>query len=186
MRRLSASCVPIAARFRLMTLSLTLVLGSAASGTAFAASSLSPSDRDFASTVWQRELFEVEASKVAESKASTRAVRDRAVVEEHDQLLVRDKLVWIASESDQHFPADLVADFQTRLDRLNALSGAAFDSAYQREMSAVHALDRAAFSNEAESGQDADMKAFAAEAVPIVDRQAVALHGAVAMQKTGD
>jgi putative membrane protein len=174
---------PKATRFRLMTVGLALILGSAASGTAFAASSLPPSDQDFASRVWQGETFEVEASKAAEHKASARAVRKQATVEEHDQLLVRDKLIWIASESDQHFPSDLSADFQVRLDHLNALSGSAFDAAYLREMSTVHALDRAAFSNEAESGQNADLKAFAAETVPIVERQAVALRGAVAMEK---
>ena len=68
-------------------------------------------------------------------------------------------------------------------DHLNELSGAAFDAAYLHEMSAVHALEHAAFSNEAESGQNADLKAFAAETVPIVERQAVALHGAAAMAK---
>jgi len=183
MRPLTSPRVPVAARLRLMTLGVALVLGSAASGTAFAESSLSPSDQDFASTVWQGELFEVEASKIAESKADTRAVRDQAMAEEHDQSLVRDKLIWIASESDEHFPSDLNADFQKRLDHLSALSGAAFDAAYLREMSAVHALDREAFSNEAETGQDADLKAFAAETVPIVERQAVALHGAAAMAK---
>jgi putative membrane protein len=183
MRRLSSPRTPNAARFRLMTLGVALVLGSAASGATFAASSLPPSDQDFATTVWQGEMFEVEASKVAEHKAGARAVRDQATVEEHDQLLVRDKLIWIASENDEHFPSDLNADFQKRFDHLNALSGAAFDAAYLHEMSAVHALDRAAFSNEAENGQNADLKAFAAETVPIVERQAVALRGAIAMEK---
>ncbi len=183
MRQLTLPRVSVAARLHLTTLGAALVLGSAASGTTFAASSLSPSDQDFASTVWQGEMFEVKASKVAVSKAGARAMRDQAIAEEHDQLLVRDKLIWIASESDEHFPSDLNADFQKRLDRLNALSGAAFDAAYLREMSAVHALDREAFSHEAQNGQDADLKAFAAETVPIVERQAAALHGAIAMAK---
>jgi putative membrane protein len=183
MRPLSSPRVPGAARLRLVTLGVALVWGSVTSATTFAASSLSPSDQDFASTVWQGELFEVQACKVAESKGASRAVRDQAAAQEHDQLLIRDKLIWIASESDQHFPADLNADFQTRLDHLSALSGAAFDAAFLREMSAVHARDRTAFSNEAASGQNVDLKAFAAETVPMVERQAVALNGAIAMAK---
>jgi putative membrane protein len=183
MRPPSSPRVSGAARIRLITLGVAWVLGSVASATTFAASSLSPSDQDFASTVWQGELFEVKACKVAESKAASRAVRDQATAQEHDQLLIRDKLIWIASESDQHFPADLNADFQARLDQLNALSGAAFDAAYLREMSAVHARNRTAFSNEAQSGQNEDLKAFAAETVPMVERQAAALNGAIAMTK---
>jgi putative membrane protein len=149
----------------------------ACSAMAFAAGSLSSSDLAFVQKVSQGGMFEVVASQVAEQKAQAQDVKDQANTEVHDHQLVGQKLRSIASANGVDLPTELNADFQKRVDNLNGLSGAAFDTAYVQEMEKIHALDGAAFAQEAKTGQNADLKAFAAETVRIVERHIGALHG---------
>jgi putative membrane protein len=135
---------------------------------ALAASSLSSSDLAFVQKVSQGGMFEVAASKVAVEKANT---------EVHDHELVGQKLRSIASANGVDLPTQLNADFQKRVDRLSGLSGASFDEAYLQEMGKIHALDGAAFAQEAKTGQNSDLRAFGAETVRIVERHIGALHG---------
>jgi putative membrane protein len=149
----------------------------ACSRLAFGAASLSSSDLAFVQKVSQGGMFEVVASQVAEQKAQAQDVKDQANTEVHDHQLVGQKLMSIASANGVNLPPQLNADFQKRVDTLSALSGAAFDSAYLQEMKKIHALDGAAFDQESKTGQNADLKAFAAETVRIVERHIGALHG---------
>lgn len=151
--------------------------GLACSAMAFGASSLSSSDLAFVQKVSQGGMFEVVASKVAVEKAQARDVKDQANTEVHDHELVGQKLRSIASANGVDLQTQLNADFQKRVDRLSGLSGAAFDEAYLQEMGKIHALDGAAFAQEAKTGQNVDLKAFAAETVRIVERHIGALHG---------
>jgi len=155
-----------------------LIAGSlSCGGMAFAAGSLSSSDLAFVQKVSQGGMFEVAASKVAVEKAQAQDVTDLANTEVHDHELVGQKLRSIASANGVDLPTQLNADFQQRVDHLSALSGSAFDKAYLQEMGKIHALDGAAFAKEARTGQNADLKAFGAETVRIVERHIGALHG---------
>lgn len=155
-----------------------LIAGCVACSTmAFGATNLSGSDLAFVEKVSQGGMFEVVASKVAAQKAQAQDVKDQANTEVHDHQLVGQKLRSIASTNGVDLPPELNADFQKRVDRLSGLSGAAFDDAYLQEMDSIHALDGAAFAQEAKTGQNADLKAFAAETVRIVERHIGALHG---------
>lgn len=161
-----------------MLVGVTFALGLTAGTTALAATpALSKGDQAFVAKVSQGGMFEVAASKVAEDKASAQDVKDQANTEVHDHELVGSKLKSIASSNGDDFPTDLNADFTARVAKLNALSGKAFDDAYIAEMKTIHALDGAAFAKEAQTGQNADLKAFAAETVLIVKRHIGALHG---------
>ncbi len=137
---------------------------------------VSAGDRAFIAKVSQGGMFEVEASQVATRKARAQNVIDVGVTEVHDHQLVGTKLSSIAASLGISFPATLNPSFQRRLDRLNGLSGAAFDRAYIEEMDAIHAIDVLAFADEARSGQNGALKAFAAETVLIVRRHIGALH----------
>jgi putative membrane protein len=147
---------------------------------AFAATSddktLSEADKMFVAKVSQGGMFEVEASKVANEKASEQDVIDTSVTEVHDHQLVGDKLKTIAGTLGLPFPSELNAEFQARLAKLKALSGKAFDVAYIKEMDAIHDVDVAAFGEESKSGANPALKAFAAETVLIVRRHIGSLH----------
>lgn len=164
---------------QLKTACLALALSLAVGTVAHAAPNLSSTDLAFVAKVSQGGMYEVEASKVAEQKAQAQDVKDQATTEVHDHQLVGGNLKSIASANGDDFPTQLNADFQSRLDRLNGLDGKAFDDAYLAEMQKIHALDGAAFAQEARLGQNTDLKAFSAETVRIVERHIGALHPTV-------
>ena len=135
-----------------------------------AARSASPTDAAFVAKVSQGGMFEVRLGQVAADQGSTQDIRDQGNTEAHDHALVGDKLKSIAGGIGITFPDTLNAQFQGRLDRLKALSGSAFDSAYLRAMQDIHAKDGAAFAEEARRGSDPKLRAFATETHRIVVR----------------
>jgi putative membrane protein len=147
--------------------SLVLLLSAS---TSYADDTFPAADKAFVAKVSQGGMFEVELAKVAETKATTQDLRDQANTEEHDHTLVGNKLKSIMETNGMQFPTALNAEFQARLDKLSALSGAAFDSAYLHAMQEIHHIDGAAFKQESTGGSNPDLKAFAAETHRIVLR----------------
>lgn len=134
------------------------------------AATVSDEDKAFVAKVSQGGMYEVELGKLAENKGARQDIKDQGNTEAHDHGLVGDKLKSIATGAGLPFPDTLNADFQGRLDRMKGLSGAAFDSAYVKDMKAIHDADGAAFAKEAKSGTNPDLKAFATETHRIVQR----------------
>ena len=134
------------------------------------AATISDEDKAFVAKVSQGGMYEVELGKLAESKGARQDIKDQGNTEAHDHGLVGDKLKAIATSAGVSFPDTLNTEFQGRLDRMKGLSGAAFDSAYVKDMKAIHDADGAAFAKEAKSGTNPDLKAFAAETHRIVQR----------------
>nr|WP_321983585.1 DUF4142 domain-containing protein [uncultured Lichenicoccus sp.] len=130
----------------------------------------SPTDEAFVAKVSQGGMFEVKLGQVAADQGSSQDIRDQGNTEQHDHMLVGDKLKSIASGIGITFPATLNAQFQGKLDHLKSLLGSAFDGAYLRAMEDIHAKDGAAFAKEAAHGSDAKLRAFAAETHRIVER----------------
>ena len=138
--------------------------------TALAADPFSEADKAFVAKVSQGGMYEVELAKVAETKATTQDLKDQANTESHDHQLVGGKLQTILEKNGMEFPKVLNAEFQARLDKMNALATDKFDAAYVEDMQKIHAADGAAFAKEAQEGTNADLKAFAAETHRIVER----------------
>ena len=137
---------------------------------------LSPSDKAFVAKVSQGGMFEVEASKIGNSKAVRQDVIDTSVTEVHDHDLVGAKLKGIAEKLSLPFPTELNSSFKSRLEDLNSLSGPGFDAGYLKAMTAIHAVDVAAFKKEAVHGENSALRAFARETVVIVERHIGSLH----------
>ena len=135
-----------------------------------AGSPMSEADKAFVGKVSQGGMYEVELGKVAEKQGATQDIRDQGNTEVHDHTLVGDKLKGIVTGAGMEFPSKLNPEFQARLDKISALSGAKFDVAYIEDMKKIHAADGAAFAKEAKSGTNPDLKAFAAETHAIVER----------------
>ena len=143
---------------------------------AFADTTVSAADRTFVGMVSQGGMFEVEAGKVAETQASTQNVRDIGNTERHDHELVGMKLKAITDAAGIPTSPQLNAMFQQKLDALRAQSGTAFDNAFIAAMDDIHQKDGAAFAQEAASGTNTDLRAFATETHAIVERHLGALH----------
>ena len=146
------------------------VLVFALSGIAAHAANMSEADKAFVAKVSQGGMYEVELGKVAEKQGATQDIKDQGNTETHDHELVGDKLKSIVTADGLDFPAKLNAEFQARLDKISALSGAKFDMAYIADMIKIHDADGAAFAKEAKGGTNPDLKAFATETHAIVER----------------
>lgn len=152
------------------------VLLSVWSSSALAGEAASAKDKAFVAKVSQGGVYEVEASKLAEKRASAADVKDVAVAEVHDHGQVNRNLKKIAVAADVPMAAELNEEFKARLAKLSAASDADFDAAYLKDMKAIHDKDEKLFAVEAAEGTG-DFKAFAAETDRIVKRHIGSLNG---------
>jgi putative membrane protein len=77
-------------------------------------------------------------------------------------------LTQLAQQKGIALPADMDAKHKQLIDRLSKLSGAEFDRAYSWEMLRDHDADVKEFQHEAKSGKDAEVKAWAAQTLPVL------------------
>jgi putative membrane protein len=62
------------------------------------------------------------------------------------------------------------SDQKATMDKLSKLSGSDFDNEYMSDMVKDHEADAKEFENQANKGTDADIKAFAAKTLPMIQR----------------
>ncbi|MBE9168501.1 DUF4142 domain-containing protein [Pleurocapsales cyanobacterium LEGE 06147] len=65
-------------------------------------------------------------------------------------------------------PNEISEQDRNVMDRLSELSGAEFDRQYMQHMVEAHTKDVSMYQRQAEQGEDPELKAFAAETVPIL------------------
>jgi len=108
-------------------------------------------------------MAEVELGTLAKEKASSADVKQFAdrMVTDHGK--ANDELKQWAQQKKVTLPTAIDAKHKATHDRLGKLSGDAFDKAYIQAMLADHRHDVAAFTREAASGKDPDLKAWAAK-----------------------
>ena len=117
-----------------------------------AAEPASAADKVFVAKVSQGGAYEVEASKLAEMRASAADVKDLAMAEVHDHEGVGRELNRIAAATDISVEPRLNAEFQERLAKLKAVPAADFDAAYVADMRSIHDKDEKLFAAEAGEG----------------------------------
>ena len=110
-------------------------------------------------------MFEVESSKVALDKAEDQSVKDFAQKMIDDHGAANAKLETIAGEQKLQVPADLDAKHKADLDALNA-AAAPVDETYVKLQRAAHAEAVTLFESYSQDGDNATLKAFAAETLP--------------------
>lgn len=111
-------------------------------------------------------MTEVALGKMATEKGSSQAVKDfgQKMVDDHGK--ANEELKTIATGKNMTLPAAPNAKDQAVIDKMSALSGAAFDKAYVTDMVADHKHDVMAFTRESNSGMDSDIKGFASKTLP--------------------
>jgi putative membrane protein len=128
-----------------------------------AADSISAEDNAFVMKAAQGGMTEVQLGQLAADKGTSQDVKDFGLKMVADHGMANDELKSIASSKGIMLPDKLDAKHQAMIDEMSRLSAAAFDKAYVAAMVAAHKKDDALFTKEAFSGQDADIKAFAAK-----------------------
>jgi putative membrane protein len=127
------------------------------------------SDADFAKAAAEGGVAEVKFGKLAEDKASSKAVKDFGQRMVNDHTKADDNLKTVASRENISIPAEMNAKDRATYSRLSQLSGAAFDRTYARDMVRDHESDISAFRHEANDGKDATIKGFASQTLPTLE-----------------
>ncbi|MGK9167519.1 DUF4142 domain-containing protein [Inquilinus limosus] len=146
-----------------------------------------PSDQVFAVAAARGGLAEVAFGKLAEAQGGSDAMRDfgRRMVRDHGR--ANDRLAELAKAAGIVLPDEMDAEHQAIHDRLKGLDGADFDRAYIASQITDHQVTAQLLEYEIGSGQDEDLKAFAAETLPVVFQHlqmAQRLHTEMAVQAT--
>lgn len=114
-------------------------------------------------------LTEVELGKLAEDKGGSDAVKQfgRHLVDDHTK--ANNQLKEAASKAGFSVPESLDSKHQARIDKLSKLSGTQFDRAFIKDEVKDHESDVRAFKDESTNGTNADVKAFASNALPTLE-----------------
>ncbi|TCZ60960.1 DUF4142 domain-containing protein [Roseicella aquatilis] len=141
----------------------------AAAVTAQTNPTLSTSDAAFMTTAGRDGMAEVRLAQLAERNGNSPAVKRFAgrMVADHGK--ANQELIALAQAKQVTPPESIGAEQQQIYDNLSKLRGRAFDRAYAAAMVQNHQQDLQAFRQQAESGTDRDVKAFAARHVPVLE-----------------
>ncbi len=135
---------------------------------AFAAPSAS--DTDFMKKAAQAGTMEIEASKLAQQKATDSAVKDFAARMVKDHQAAADDLKQLASRKNVTLPSTPDASDRATLDALKGLDGAAFDRRYADTVGVqAHVQAVTLFRGASQTASDTDVKAFAAKTLPTLE-----------------
>ncbi|WP_374562698.1 DUF4142 domain-containing protein [Ideonella sp.] len=149
---------------------LSLSVGVLAQGPAADAppTALTTLDQKFVRTAAADGLLEVELSRLAQARASGGEIKRLAerLVQNHGQLNAG--LQGIAAARGVAWPSHLGRERQAVLDQLARLTGDEFDQAYGKQLVADHQRAVASFDQQALTGRDAELKAWASAALPML------------------
>lgn len=126
------------------------------------------SDAEFATKAAVGGMAEVEMAKLAETKTSNTSIKDFAAMLVTDHGKANDELMAIAKQKNITLPTALDADHQKKYDELKGKTGKDFDKDYVNTMVDGHKSTVDLMQTEAKDGKDADLKAFAAKTLPVV------------------
>ena len=157
-------------------LKCSVVCAALSISTSLLAQSAADNDKTFTGKVSEGGLYEVMASKYAETKATAPDVKDVAATEVHDHQLVNAELKKAAAAAGIKIAPGLNAEFTERLAKLKSASGSDFDAAYIADMQAIHDKDEKLFAQEAMDGSEG-YKTFAHQSDLVVKRHIGELHG---------
>jgi putative membrane protein len=113
-------------------------------------------------------LAEIEHGRLAAQQASSAEVKKFAqrMIDDHQK--AGDELKALATRKDVTLAAELDDEHRAMRDNLAKLQGAAFDKAYMTQMVKAHLQAVATFQQEVKTGQDPDVKAWAAKTLPTI------------------
>jgi putative membrane protein len=140
--------------------------GAASSPSPSSARNLSRNDQSFVRTAAEDGMAEVDLGKLGQQKAQNPQVKQLADTIVKDHQAANGQLMSIASSKGLEVsPTRPQSEARTR-DKLAKLSGGDFDRQYADQLAKDHRKDISAFQKEATSGQDPDVKNFAAQTLP--------------------
>jgi len=139
-------------------------------------------DQQFVDFAAQTDMTEAHLGQMAADQASAQSVKDYAHMLDTDHTSDYKQLSDIAGKGNLVVPRGLDAAHDKMIMPFHALKGAAFDRRYVQEMVTGHMKAIAEYKREAADAQNADLKAYANQALPALQKH---LDGAKDLAKAG-
>jgi len=130
--------------------------------------SAATADANFMKSLAMGGMAEVEAGRLATSKASDKEVKDFAEKMVSDHSKNNDQLKTLAKQKQVELPTTVDADHVAEKAKLEKQSGAEFDAQYMQGQVKDHQETVQLLQHEVDSGQDPAVKAFAQETLLVV------------------
>ena len=113
-----------------------------------------------------RAVAENELSKLALDKSNNDEIQQFAQMMIEDHTKAGDELKQLAADKNVTLPTEVDSNHKSAMNKLSGLSGEKFDDAFLKQMVKDHEATIKLFQKEADSNDDAAMKAFAAKTLP--------------------
>ena len=142
--------------------------------------SAATSDQAFVDMAAQTDMTEAHLGQMAADQAQSQGVKDYAQMLVTDHTADYTKLSAVAGKAGLTVPKGLDAKHEKMAASFAKLHGKAFDQKYIHEMVAGHEAAIAAYNKESRDGQNADLKGYATETLPTLEKHEA---GAKALMK---
>jgi putative membrane protein len=127
-------------------------------------------DQQFVDFAGQTDMTEANLGQVAQEKGGDQAVKDYGQMLRTDHTGDYDALTAAAGKAMLDVPKGIDAEHNRMIDSLNKLKGAAFDRRFAHAMVEGHEHAVAAYTKEAQDAQSADLKSYAEQALPVLEK----------------
>jgi putative membrane protein len=127
-------------------------------------------DQQFVDFVAQTDMTEAHLGQLAADKATSQDVKDFAQMLVTDHTADYKTLGTLATKAGLNVPKGLDAAHDKMIAPFEKLKGAAWDSHYEREMITGHQKAIAQFKQAAQSLQNADLKTYASQTLPTLEK----------------
>jgi putative membrane protein len=159
----------------------TLVL--AQTGSTMASGTAPVGDAPFVKKVAISDMYEIQASQLAETKGTSADVKSFAgrMIADHTKTSTQLKAI-LASKSGLTAPKAIDAEHRALLSHLRAANGTAYDRLYAQQQLQAHQQAVMLFTSESQNGKESDLKNFAGQTLPALQQH---LSMAQQLQKGG-
>ena len=131
--------------------------------------SLAKADADFMNMAAKANMTEAHLGQMAEAQAGQKQVKEFGQKLSQDHTTAYEGLSVLANKTGDSIPK-AISKGKT-IEQLTHLKGARFDHAFLMDEVTSHKTELAAFQNEAEHGENADVKAWAKSMIPTLQEQ---------------
>ena len=135
------------------------------------------SDQKFLDFAAQTDMVEAHLGQLAADQSQTQAVKDFAQMLVTDHTNDYQQLGTIARKANLTVPNGIDAAHNKMITPFEKLKGTAIDRRYAHEMVAGHQKAIAEYKKESESGTNADLKAYATQVLPTLQKHLEAAQG---------
>ena len=127
-------------------------------------------DQDFVTLAAQTDMTEAHLGKLAQTQGTAQAIKDLGQMLATDHTSDYTQLSTIATKAGLTVPKGIDSKHEKMIAPFEKLNGQAFDRRYAQTMAKGHEEAIAAYKKEASDGQNADLKAYAQQTLPTLEK----------------